>query len=360
MTRPRAGLALPAAVVTLGIIALFIAGSAFAATQEARASVGSLAERLALEAAEYGAVATVRDWDRAWNLTTPVGQTIGPITRALAGSATVVVRLTRTSLTTWWIVSEGTAGGTALSRTARRTVNAAFRLDLVPDIASAALAASDSVRVAGAVIGTDSTELALTCAGMAPSLTAGVSGGDTLAVSSSGTISGTPRLLADSSVTLLAAALDSSLVADIVLPAGAVITPAPIVAAGQCDTIPTTNWGDPTGGPCSTRMPVIKALGDITVSGGAGQGILLAAGDVTFVNGATFAGIVIAGDDFKTGAGGGMVLGAVVSGDTRRGPGDYSVVASGGLVRRSSCRVRQSRLAAAALVRVKSRWWAEF
>lgn len=360
MTRLRTGLALPAAVVTLGIIALFIAGSAFAASQEARASVGSLAERLALEAAEYGAAATVRDWDRVWNLTTPIGQTSGPITRSLAGGASVVVRLTRTSLTTWWIVSEGTAGSSVLTRAARRTVNAAYRLDLPPDVTSAALVAADSVHVAGAVIGTDSTELALTCAGMAAGLIAGVSSGDTLAVSSSGTISGTPRLLADSSIDLLSAALDSSLVADIVLPPGAVVTPAPIVAAGSCDTIPATNWGDPAGGPCRTHMPVIRATGDVTVNGGVGQGILLAAGDVTFQNGASFAGIVVARDDFKAGAGGGVVLGAVVAGDARRAPGDYSVVAAGALVRRSSCRVRQARFAAASLVRVKARWWAEF
>jgi hypothetical protein len=360
VTRPRTGLALPAAVVTLGIIALFIAGSAFAASQEARASVGSLAERLALEAAEYGIAATVRDWDRAWNLVTPIGQTTGPVTRSLAGGASVVVRLTRTSLTAWWVVSEGTAGGSALTRGARRTVNAAFRLDLPPDIASAALAATDSVHVAGSVIGTDSTELALTCAGMAPGVIAGVSSGDTLAISSSGTISGTPRLLSDSAIGLLAAAVDSSLVADIVLPPGAVVTPAPIVTAGSCDTIPVTNWGDPAGGACRTRMPVIKATGDVTVDGGVGQGILLAAGDVTFQNGASFAGIVVARDDFVTGAGGGVVLGAVVSADARRGPGDHSVVASGGLIRRSSCRVRQARLAAAPLIRVRARWWAEF
>jgi hypothetical protein len=36
------------------------------------------------------------------------------------------------------------------------------------------------------------------------------------------------------------------------------------------------------------------------------------------------------------------------------------MIANGGLVRRSSCRVRQARLAAASPARVRQRWWAEF
>jgi len=107
-------------------------------------------------------------------------------------------------------------------------------------------------------------------------------------------------------------------------------------------------------------MPVISALGDLTVRGGVGQGIIVANGDVRFENGALFAGLVVAADDFLTGTGGGTVLGAVLSGDTRRGTGDHTRIASGGLVRRASCRIRQARLAAATPVRIRDRWWAEF
>jgi hypothetical protein len=107
-------------------------------------------------------------------------------------------------------------------------------------------------------------------------------------------------------------------------------------------------------------LPVISALGDLTVRGGTGQGIIVASGDVRFENGAMFAGLVVAADDFLTGAGGGTVLGAVLAGDARRGTGDHTRIASGGIVRRASCRIRQARLAAASPVRVRDRWWAEF
>jgi hypothetical protein len=358
---PRAGLALPAALFTIALIVLFIAGSAFAATQEARASAGAIAQRVALEAAEYGAVAVLRDWDRSWNLTTPVGQTAGPFTHSLAGGATAQVRLTRTGLSTWWVVSEGQVGSSAL-RAARRTINAVYRLELPPPVPDAALAVVDSAQVTGtgAVIGTDSTEVTGVCYNLPVAPIAGVAAPDTTRVTGLAGIAGVPQLATDSSIVARIAAIDSSLTADIVLPGGSIVTPAPILTAGLCDTVAVTNWGDPAGGPCGTRYPIIRVPGDLTVRGGTGQGILLVAGDVWFENGATFAGIVIARDDFVTGSGGASILGAVLAGDAVRGIGDYTTVGSAGRIRRSSCRIRQARLAAASPARVKQRWWMEF
>ena len=359
--RERRGLALPAAIFTIAIVVLFVAGSAFATSQESRASLGLLAERIALETAEYGAVAVLRDWDPAWNVATPVGQTIGPFTHAPAAGATASVRVTRTSPTTWWVVSDGATRG-VIARAARRTLNAVFRLDMPPSVVDAALSVVDTARVVGTglVVGTDSVEFFNTCLGMTPALIAGIAATDTTRITGLTGVVGTPPLISDSTISRSLSALDSALVADIVLPAGAIVTPAPIVTAGVCDTLQATNWGDPASGRCSTHLPVIRALGDLTVRGGVGQGILIADGDVVFENGAWFAGLVMAKDDFVTASGGGSVLGAVMAGDVRRGPGDHTIVGSGGHIRRSSCRLLRARLAAASPVRVKQRWWAEF
>ena len=358
--RERRGLALPAAIFTIAIVVLFVAGSAFATTQESRASLGALAERIALETAEYGAVAVLRDWDPAWNVATPVGQTIGPFTHATA-AGTASVRLTRTSPTTWWVVSDGATGG-VLTRAARRTVNTVFRLEMPPPVIDAALSVVDSARVVGTglVVGTDSVEFLGTCLAMTPALVAGIAATDTARVTGLTGVVGTPPLISDSSISRSLTALDSALVGSIVLPAGTIVTPAPVVTAGVCDTLQTTNWGDPAGGLCGAHLPVIRALGDVTVRGGMGQGILIAAGDIVFENGASFAGLVMTLDDFVTASGGGAVLGAVIAGDVRRGTGDHTIVASGGHIRRSSCRLLRARLAAASPVRVKQRWWAEF
>lgn len=359
--RTRQGLALPAAIFTIAIVVLFVAGSAFATSQESRASLGALAERVALESAEYGAVAVLRDWDPAWNVAIPPGQTMGPVTHTLNAGASASVRLTRTSATGWWVVSEGTTAGVLL-RTARRTVNAAFRLDMPPSMIDAALSVADSAHVAGTgtVIGTDSVEVAGACAGMAPAAIAGIAALDTSRVTGLARVMGTPPLILDSTVSRTILAIDSALVPDIVLAPGAIVTPFPVVSAGVCDTLPVGNWGDPAGGPCGMHLPVIRALGDVTIRGGVGQGVLVAAGDIVFENGASFAGLVMSGDDFVTGAGGGWVLGAVIAGDLRRSAGDHTIVGSGGHIRRSSCRLLRSRLAIAPPVRVKHRWWAEF
>jgi hypothetical protein len=361
MSTSRRGLALPAAIFTLAIIALFIAGSAFTATQEARASLGTLAERSALETAEYGASAVLRDWDSKWNLSTAVGQTLGPFVHAMPNGATATVRLTRTSLTTWWVISEGTTG-TAATRGARRTLNALLRLDLVAGGTDAALAVTDSASVTGtgAVIGADSVETTGICASLTSVAAAGVAAPDTTRITGTSAIIGTPPLMTDSGISVTVAKLDSALAADIVLPDGAIVTPAPALVGGGCDTTAVTNWGDPGGGPCSSHFPVIRAMGDLTVRGGTGQGILIAAGDVQFENGATFSGIVTPRDDFVTGSGGGSVLGVVIAGDARRGAGDQTVVGSGSRIRRSTCRVLQARLAAAHPTRITQRWWAEF
>ena len=360
MISPRRGLALPAAIFTLVIIALFVAGSAFGAMQEARASLGTLAERSALETAEYGATAVLRDWDRRWNVSTPVGQTLGPFVHTLSSGATATVRLTRTSLTTWWVISEGTTG-TAAPREARRSVNTLFRLDLVPGVTDAALAVTDSATVTGtgAVIGTDSVEATGVCASLTSVAAAGVAAPDTTRVTGISAIIGVPPLVTDSAAAMLVAKLDSTLVADIVLPDGAIVTPAPLLLGSGCDTTVVTNWGDPGGGPCASHFPLIRAMGDVIVRGGTGQGILIAAGDVQFENGATFSGIVTPRDDFVTGSGGGTVLGAVIAGDAHRGAGDHTVVGSGSRIQRSTCRVLQARLAAAYPTRITQRWWAE-
>ena len=364
----RNGLALPAAIFTLAVIVLFIAGSAFTAGQEARASSGSLAERVALEAAEFGATAVLRDWQASWNVAVPVGHTLGPWTHALAGNAGATVRLTRTGITTWWVVSEGTAGGTHARRTARRTVNTALRLDLPPDAMAAALGVADSARVTGngAVIGSDSVEFAPTCL-LTPLDVAGVAAADTMRVCDGGCgtagarIIGLPPLSHDSTVSSRAATLAARLAVDLTIPAGAIVTPSPVVTAGACDTLNVANWGDPGGnGACAAYFPVVRALGDVTIRGGTGQGIIVAAGDVTFEQGARFAGLVVAGDDFVTGSGGAIVIGAVLAADVRRGPGDHSTVSDGGMIRRSACRLRQARLAAAPPMRIRERWWSEF
>jgi hypothetical protein len=378
---PRRGFALPTTVIALAIVSLFIAASAFLATQEARAARHAVSERAALEAAEYGAGAVLRDWDRSLNTAVAVGATLGPWGHAPGPDARVTTRVTRATLTTFWVVSEGEAGASGPRWTARRLVNALLRLDIPSPDVPAALTARDSVSVSGSgiITGLDSAPPAVTdpvCAdtSMAARQVAGVAAPDTSRICDGACgapgpgIAGAPRLQEDPAAGdslrygLGAPGVWAALAAraTVVLPPNAVVTPMPVAGGGLCLPSAPGNWGDPgAAGPCTGLFPVIHALGDVTLQGGTGQGVLLAEGDVRLAAGASFAGLVVAGDDFVTLAGGGQVQGAVFAGDRRRAPGDHSRVGDGGAVRYSACAMSRALVGVAALRRVRERWWAE-
>jgi hypothetical protein len=89
--------------------------------------------------------------------------------------------------------------------------------------------------------------------------------------------------------------------ADIRLAADAHITPTPIVVAGQCRTS-DTNWGDPLGliAECADRAPLVYVPGDLTIDGGAGQGVLLVDGHLAIAGPFTFSGQIVARHGIET------------------------------------------------------------
>ena len=69
------------------------------------------------------------------------------------------------------------------------------------------------------------------------------------------------------------------------------------VEDGVCLTEAVGNWGSPLdpGGPCGSFFPLIYAPGDLVVSGGAGQGVLVVRGNLTLQPGVRFHGPVVVG-----------------------------------------------------------------
>lgn len=372
----RPGFALPIAIFVLTFLALFVSGSAYLVMQEARSSYDALSERRALEAAEYGVAAVLRDWT-ASHTGSAVGARLGLWRHVLAGGAEAQVHAVRATPTTFWVISEGTATGTRAARGARRVVSALLRLDVPDVLVPAALTVADSAAVTGSglVSGADTSAGGALLACVQPAVGgAGVTAPDSTRVCdggcgvAAGRIQGAPPLRAESSAAdprLYHAAAGGAVAglvarATITLPAGAVVTPSPVATNGVCDTRASGNWGDPNGASaCAEHRPVIHALGDVTIAGGIGQGTLIAEGDIRLSAGATFVGLVIAGDDVVSLIGGGSILGAARAGDAVRAAGDHSRIADGGTVRLSACAVQRALLAAAPLRRVRSRWWAE-
>lgn len=78
-----------------------------------------------------------------------------------------------------------------------------------------------------------------------------------------------------------------------------------------CRTTDPTNWGDPTnpGGACGNYFPILYAPGDVELTSGWGQGILLVEGDLRLSGPVTFFGaVMVKGNVIATN---GNIIGAV-------------------------------------------------
>lgn len=88
---------------------------------------------------------------------------------------------------------------------------------------------------------------------------------------------------------------------------------APAWSGATCDSGVAGNWGDPSSAasPCADYMPLVYAPGDLEVSSGAGQGLLVVRGRLRLATGAHFVGAILAegGADVQ-----GTILGALRTG----------------------------------------------
>jgi hypothetical protein len=149
------------------------------------------------------------------------------------------------------------------------------------------------------------------------------------------------------------AALGGLTWADLVLaagtPIGGAVLPGPVVdQSGRCETSVESNWGSPSGGPCEGFLPVVVVEPDSRIVGGAGQGVLLAAGRLELSGNSCYAGVIVALGPVELGDSA-CVAGLVVS------QGAVSLTGSARL-ERSTCAARRAIAAASARVALSRRW----
>jgi hypothetical protein len=91
------------------------------------------------------------------------------------------------------------------------------------------------------------------------------------------------------------------------------IAPAVTGLPPVCNTAVATNWGAPLAPltPCGNYFPIIYAPGDVRLTGGAGQGILLVSGDLDVSGGVEFYGPVIVMGTIRSTGTGGHIYGGV-------------------------------------------------
>lgn len=364
------GFALAAAVFALVLIAALLAGGFFAALQELRLGRNALGAERAFAAAEAGVDAALADWDPArYNL---LGQgqsaafsgTLPAATGAYAGSVT---RLGETL----FLVQ---ATGRDAAGTAHRAVARVARLSPPALTLRAALTVAEQLRVARAslVTGDDLPPAGWACPDGAPDV--GVRIVDPSRISSvdcppESCIRGSPAVMGDAtagdSLANGAMALTWNALAARAArryPSG---TPpmadlGPVGTAATCDSSDSRNWGDASSPPsvagCADYLPIALAEGDLRISGGGGQGVLLVRGDLVIEGGFQFRGVVLVRGTLTFLGLGGRLLGAVEASSVDLRP---SPPAGSAEIRYSSCAVRTVLLRNAAAAPLAPRGWVE-
>jgi hypothetical protein len=380
-TARREGFALAVALAAIVIIGSLIGIAYFASTQQYRIGRNTVLQARALTAAENGLYSTVSStgWDAGWN--TPAGP--GVLSRTVStlsdGSLDSVI-VTALPNGTYSIVSIGQSGPRAGAQ-GRRRIGALVSLSIPTINLLGALTTRGSLKLGGSsqISGTDYTVPLWGC----PSTSAvlpGVALPDSTQISYSGCkncISGSPAINqssaagADSTYNQFGDLNWAQLVAAATVSLGSGgtfngIAPQDTTVGGTvvCNKHPASNWGDPlrllasTPGvyPCANYFPVIYSNGNLHITGGSGQGILLVNGDLIIDGGFQFFGPVIIQGSFTTQGTGGHINGGVMASNVNL---DQSVVLGNAVINYSSCAITRALNASATPMFAKGRSWTE-
>ncbi|MFN2564302.1 MAG: hypothetical protein ABR499_04735 [Gemmatimonadaceae bacterium] len=365
----RPGFAAALAVCMLAAVAGLAVASFYSVVEARRSAHRARRQEQAAGAADAALFRFLATWDDPRRDSLAIGRTDSS-SGDPGGRDSVKARVFVTRITDrlFWLTSAGgAASGT--SAAASRVHHLLLEVRQPTILARAALTSRGAVLagIGAQIVGGDApppewTDCAAADTGSAPAVLvpeAGVARFDdgapipnTLADSGAGTPA-TYELLGRVSTASLAAR------ADITLAPGAILSPAPDSDADcrRGGTATPGSWGEPVRAGrsegCERFYPVVHAAGDLTVTGGRGQGVLLVSGRLRVEGPFLFYGVVIA-----SGA-------VVVSGPDVRAYGAILSAAegvtwrAGGELRRSTCAVGRVAQAAAKAYPVPLRPWAE-
>jgi hypothetical protein len=297
--RATHGYALLAVLVALGVLGVGL--TALAASSRSAARIAETRGRVeqARAAAFAGVHYALANWPADTVALLPLGATLDLGGGALPGGAAFRADVERTGAAAAIVRGHGhvtRGGGSAEWHVGRRIVLADIAAVAASVVAALSVAGPVSIAEGGSVSAEEVAGLRLDSAAATPDIAGAVSG--LPPVDASGPA---PRGPLDA----LEAAADLS--------ATGPVTPRPRLApAGSCDTSDAANWGDISGGPCGGYAPVVHAPAELRVAEGAGQGILIADGPVTFASGTVYRGVIVAGADVRVEPGA-LLRGAVIA-----------------------------------------------
>jgi len=323
------GVAMLAALGAIVLIGIIMAGVLFSVTQDSRISDNSMRQSRATSTAELGLNRISVDWNLADNQRLRTGDTLRKAFTA-SGGGIVNVMVTRLPGPFFWAVAEGMSGTTRSSFVARRRYGVLLRLDMPQMNFLGAITTQGTTTINGNVTvnGNDAAPAGwASCTPGANVPGAAISPTTTATVNGSVTVDGNPP------VSTSAAPADTNTYfnygsssywalansANLTYPGGTQLTGVQPIAAGSVcvGSLIPANWGEPThaipASPCETYFPVIHVQGDLKVTTGRGQGILLVDGDMTVAGNFSFTGVVVVRGGLKMSGTGNKIVGAVMS-----------------------------------------------
>lgn len=397
LTGPRRGIALMVALLATVIVGALVATAFFASTQEHRLGRNTLVAQRAFSIAEYGLNSEIGNFSRErylWgsaNYMQPGAVDDKPV--YVAQGDTARVKITRLSENTFWLVASGRASmGDARLKSVQRT-SALVRIAYPSVNVRGGFTTAGKVRIngSGKIYGNDLMDTGrpefkaldawATCDSIASQNLAGVVVPDTAYVDGKvGNITGSPAVQRD------AIAADTNTYvkygsetwkslqsnADLKFPP-LVLPTTPkeptLTPSGKCDYANPGNWGEPWRpvsssyvAPCADYFPIVFHEGNLHLSGGRGQGVLLVNGDLVMDGGFEWYGLVIISGEVRKSNGNASVFGAMMakSAGTDGFGADGSDVTGSQSIFFNRCAVESALRGSAILTRAPQRSWAQF
>jgi hypothetical protein len=326
------GVALAISVFAMVVIGGLVGATFYVGFLEQQSGRNTMYSTQAFEASEAGLTATLENWNSAiYNALIP-GDTLTVPVVNMTGGVSFEASLTRLNPNIFLVRSTGIrsdAGGNVL---AERTVATLSRL-LVPSIdMNAALTVNGTIGLGGSaeVSGVDSTPAGWggcpTPSDTVPGIRSSSSTVNTTGANcaSLNCVVGDPQFLGNDTTITASTFTDFNGItfADLAGMAtwnvsGTVTGVSPSLNGAACDESDGQNWGEPYAGTgfaaCFGYFPIIYAPGDLRLSGGRAQGILLVEGDLQLSGGVEFYGPVIVQGRVESVGTGGHVYGGLMA-----------------------------------------------
>ena len=372
-SRNERGFALVGAIFALVIIAALIAGAFFASRTEMTVGRNTQTYQRAFGAAEAGLNNTLANW-----------ATVGSFNALTVGNSTSVTGTlpgNGGSYTTWvrrlnnelYLIR---TTGTDPSGSSQRTVGAVTKLLTVAMNFRASLTTRSQLKLGGSSLidGRNTTVSGWACPAVTDTLAA-VLTRDSTQITTSGCggfscLIGTPKIQQDTSINDSTffkygdtdynelVAMATKTYAGNTGPLNGI---GPVGTATTCTTSTIDNWGEPyrTGGSivgCYNYFPIIHVTGNLKLTGGYGQGILLVDGDIDVSGGFEFYGPVIIRGHFSSSGTGGHFNGGLMAADVDL---ELNSVLGNAVLTYSSCAITRALQGNAAGRLVSQRSWAE-